>query len=110
MSTQLIEIERELLEAILSTTHMRSALRSQIDTVTVVSRRYTGVGFYSELAVAPDSEAIDPPNLELGRELYVDIENVPQGAGAVLFVRNGFLSMLELFTFSDPLPSEPRIT
>jgi hypothetical protein len=98
------------MEAILSVSDMQSVLRSQVETLIVKSRRHTGVGFFADLAVTTEVEAINPPNIELGAGLFVEIANVPHGAGTVLFVRNGFLSMLELFTFSDPLPNEPVIT
>jgi len=46
---------------------------------------------------------VEPPNFAAGN-VDIQLENLPNGAGCVLFVRDGKMSFLECYTFSDPWP------
>ena len=67
--------------------------RARIGTITL-----SGAGFFADIHVAPDAPRIDPPDFE-GGDAYIEVEGVPHGAGCVLFVRGGYLSMLEGFVY-----------
>ena len=96
-------LEQAVMEKLLAGDHvLLAALRRQADSTLVVSREYTGVGFYCVFEVrAPGVEG--PLDFELA-DVYAAMEGVEHGVGFVLFVRNGRLAWLEGATFEGPWP------
>jgi hypothetical protein len=81
-----------------------AALRSQAKRSTVVSREYTGVGFFCHFAVSEETPSLpQTANFELG-DVSAEIKGLAQGAGFVLFVRNGRMVTLEGFSYDEPWP------
>jgi hypothetical protein len=84
-------------------------LRAQLAHLTVKSRELTGVGFFTEFEIA--SEAVPVPlgrGISPLRGVAAKIEGLENGAGFLLFVEDGLLSMLEGFSYDDRWPSEIR--
>ncbi|ESQ10778.1 MAG: hypothetical protein N838_19810 [Thiohalocapsa sp. PB-PSB1] len=85
---------------------LSSALREQVQYCHVKKRESTDAGFFTELDV-PRSvvrRACDAgEKLTLG-DVEADIKGLKNGAGFVLFVSNGYLDMLEGFTYGEPWP------
>lgn len=83
------------------------ALRAQLAHLSVKSRELTGVGFFTDFEIAPGAV---PVPLGRGisplRGVEATIEGLTHGAGFLLFVKDGFLSMLEGFSYDDCWPSE----
>jgi hypothetical protein len=83
-------------------------LRRQLEGLRIAKREHTGVGFFAELAVEPASvmPAIFPPRLTIS-DVDVSIAGLRTGAGIVLFVDGGALTLLEGFTYDEPWPDPP---
>jgi hypothetical protein len=102
------EFEKSLMILILQGEHpVLSILRQQYATAKVVSREFSGVGFFTEFEVSETAPLVEPPNFAAGN-VDIQLQNLPIGAGCVLFVRDGKLACLECYTFSEPWP-EPLV-
>lgn len=76
-------------------------LRIQYENAIVKSREFTGTGFYTTFAI-PNSV----PRLEYNKAFQIgdvvgQVDGIRDGVGFVLFVENGFLNMLEGYTYGD---------
>ena len=84
------------------------ALRAQLPRLCVSRREVTGVGFYTYFAL--EDEDISAPlvagDVRFG-DVDADIKGLKNGAGFVLYVRNGRVHMLEGYSYEEPWP--PRI-
>jgi len=83
-------------------------LRQQYAASSIRSREFSGVGFFSHFAVPKDVAASSPPDFELG-DVGLELRGVRNGAGVLLFVRHGYLQLLEGFTYDDPWPENPEV-
>jgi hypothetical protein len=97
------EFERAVLEKLLAGNHpVLATLRRQYEHARVMQRETTGVGFYCEFEV--DGEApVEHRDFQIG-DVHAEVEGLAHGAGFVLFVRGGRLSMLEGFSYDEPWP------
>jgi len=103
------ELEQELMNLLLQGDHpILAILRQQYVTAKVGSREFSGVGFFTNFEVSETAPLVEPPNFEAGN-VDIQLENLPNGAGCVLFVRDGKLSFLECYTYSDPWPEQITI-
>jgi hypothetical protein len=74
-------------------------LRDQARKARIDSVEVTGVGFFAHLEVPDDSPMIDEPRLA-GGNATIELRGLRHGAGCVLFVDDGRLSVLEGYTFA----------
>ena len=79
-------------------------LRQQYALAKIARREFSGVGFFLYFDVPENVPLMEPPNFAAGN-VSISLENVPNGAGCVLFVKNGKLNMLEGYTFGNPWPA-----
>jgi len=99
-------LERAVLEKLLhGDAPMLEALRAQARSARV-SRETTGVGFFLTFELPPDVPVVERVDFELG-DVHAVLEGLERGAGFVLFVRDGRLSMLEGFSYDEPWPDAP---
>lgn len=97
------ELEQAVLNKLLSGDHPALAvLRVQAEKARVVKRKKTGVGFFCDFEVEASAPALDG-DFQIS-DVYGELSNLAHGAGFVLFIRSGRLSMLEGFTFDEPWP------
>jgi len=100
----LTRLEKAVLDKFLSGVHPALAvLRVQAETVRVIARKMTGVGFFCDFDVDADAPAL-AGDFHIG-DVYGETDNLEHGAGFVLFVKSGRLSTLEGFTFDEPWPT-----
>ena len=97
-------LERAVLSKTFDGAHPALAiLREQWAQATIVKRELTGVGAYSTFRVASSA-----PRLPLAKAAFGDVivqtPTVRQGIGTVLFIRDGWLDFLEMFTYDEPWP------
>ena len=86
------EFEREVLDKLLAGDHPALAiLRQQSAQARLVERELTGVGFYCEFEVAPNAPALSR-DFQIG-DVQANVEGLARGAGFVLFVREGRISL-----------------
>jgi len=73
----------------------------QYKSAKVIKREFTGVGFYTDFEIQDKSTVILTDfNSELG-SLHVTLPELKYGIGFVLFIRNGFISLLEGYTYGE---------
>ena len=101
------ELEQAVLDKLLAGDHpVLATLRQQMSQARLVKRENTGVGFYYDFEV--DSSAPTVANdFHIG-DVHAEIEGLAHGAGFVLFIRNGRISMLEGYTYDEPWPDQIR--
>jgi hypothetical protein len=84
--------------------YMNLRLSEQLDSVTLVKRRWTKVGFYIDLKVHRNTPMlelddfdghwpINGPNLES--------PDIQSGGGSILWGKDGHISCLEMYAFGD---------
>jgi hypothetical protein len=78
-------------------------LRQQYAAAKILRRKFSGVGFFLYFDVPENIPLAEPSNFAAGN-VSISLENVPNGAGCVLFVKNGKLNMLEGYTFGNSWP------
>lgn len=100
---ELNELERAVLKKLLEGDHpVLERLRGQLAKCQVVRREMTGVGFLADLDVG---EIPEPQGIRFQlSDVAGAIPGMRHGAGFVLFVENGRLSLLEGFGYDDPWP------
>lgn len=90
-------LEQEVLESALAGDHpFLAQLRAQAEHAVPVCRESSGVGFFLEMAVPSELARVTPPAFELA-DVFFEHSALPHGGGAVLFVREGAISTLELY-------------
>jgi hypothetical protein len=107
MEEGLNALEIKVLEKMLSAEQSDRAteIGRQLKVCSVSRREYTGTGFFTYFDIPQNVDPIVPENFEFG-SLNAHLEGLRNGAGFVLFVRNGRLSFLEGFTYTEPWPEK----
>lgn len=101
---------RDLLPRLLEGTHTNLvALREQLRYATVTRVELTGDGFLAEFSVPEGLRRTEPRRL-VGGEAEISLSGVEHGAGCVLFVEDGRLSVFESYTFDEAWPADARVT
>lgn len=102
----LSRFEKAVLDKLLAGDHpVLADLRIQAERGRVTSRDYTGVGFFCAFTIPPELRVSAIPDFHLG-DVNGTVEGLQHGAGFVLFVRNGRLSMLEGYTYEERWPKD----
>lgn len=75
----------------------------------VVSRReFTGVGFFTEFSCSPSVARLQAPMRARFGDVLAEVEGLEHGAGFVLFIDDGLVTMLEGYsTANEPWPEHP---
>jgi hypothetical protein len=104
---KLTAFEHEAIATIVGGDHpVLAGLRTQLARCEVPKREFTGVGFFTTLAVPSDVPSVPVRRrLDLG-DVHVTMDGVAHGVGLVLFVEEGRLALLEGFTYDGPWPDE----
>jgi hypothetical protein len=98
-------LEQAVLDKLLSGDHpVLAALRIQAEKARLVGREYTGVGFFCDFEVPMDVPILKG-DFHLG-DVTGELQGLANGAGFVLFIRNGRLDALEGFSYDEPWPKE----
>jgi len=98
------DLEKKVMELLLQGDHpFLAALRKQFLSINVVRREFSGNGFFTTFEVPGGIPKVTPKNIS-GGNVEIELENLPNGAGCVLFIRDGKLSMLEFYSNTDPWP------
>jgi hypothetical protein len=101
------ELEHAVLKKLLAGDHpLLAVLRRQAERARVVKRQNTGVGFFCDFDVDDGTPAVNR-DLQIG-DVHAEMDGLAHGAGFVLFVQAGRLSMLEGFTYDEPWPEQSR--
>jgi hypothetical protein len=100
---EMTNLERDVLDMLLAgDDRTLQALRKQLPSCAVQKRENTGVGFFTYFDTG-DSDPVDSINLRFG-DVIGDIEGLQEGAGFVLYVEKGRLTMLEGYSYGEQWP------
>ena len=105
--TALTSLERAVFEKLLAgDSPILATLRRQVESAVVAKREMTGVGFFTTVSVLdPSIRLPDHRSLTIG-DVFAEIDGLKNGAGFVLFVKDGGIHMLEGFSYDEPWPKE----
>jgi hypothetical protein len=79
-------------------------IRQQLAHATVGERRFSGAGFFTNFVVPADAAVRrDLPSMEI-LDVGAEFPSLQHGAGFVLFIRGGVVSMLEGFSYDETWP------
>jgi hypothetical protein len=111
ISPKMSEIERKLLDALLEGDDpILDSLRAQLADSKIESRELPGSGFFLNFKIPDSAPKIKPDRIIIG-DVYFDLEGVQHGGGAIIFIENGYLSMLEAYLNGDEKwPVQPRLS
>lgn len=102
--SDLTPLEREVLRQTLAGDHpVLTALRRQAAQTLVKQREFTGAGFYTQLLIPEEGLALRG-TARIG-EVSADIPGLRHGAGFVVYVDDGRLSLIEGFSYDEPWPT-----
>ena len=94
-------LEAAVLEKLLDGDHpILVGLRAQLAGSVVAEREYTGVGFFTTFAVNATARPISVSSLRFG-DVEATIAGLQHGAGFVVFVDGGVLTMLEGYCYGE---------
>lgn len=101
-------LERRIIQALVATEGtVGETLWSQYEQSSILRRDFTGVGFSTYFAVSNAAPRLRDSRNPIGRPLLIELEGLQHGASAVLWIEDGLLDRLEVFTFTEPWPAEP---
>ena len=85
--------------------------RRGLATAKCISRDYTGVGLYTELLVDPSSPKLNEARWKIEDMPTGDAEHpdLPAGAGLILWVKDGYISCLESYTYEGSWPENESL-
>lgn len=85
-----------------------SPLLDQIAALELDNRHMTGTGYYIHFSNAQQLSRMDNLNTELSEDLQTSLEEPADLVAFTLFIRDGYLSSFEGYTFGDTAwPDEP---
>lgn len=76
-------------------------LRGQMQVATVSITSNSNWGFYADFSVADSEAPVDPPNFG-GGNAVLEVQGLANYAGRILYVREGKLAFLEVYTYDEP--------
>lgn len=113
MGKKLNLLEKEIIEAILKCedNKISEKLYKQYKFAEVMERKYTGVGFFTKFYIADSNEDIFLANesVQFGG-IHAEIKGLKNGAGFVLFVKDGKIKSLEGHTYNESWPTNAQIS
>lgn len=102
------EFEARVLEVLVRGDQEEDVLRSQLSLAVVTSREHTGVGLYVNLRAARDAKRLSTSSryIEQVPKAHLEHPMLPAGAGALLWVENGYIATLECYTYDGTWPAD----
>ena len=76
-----------------------SSIRESVQRLHVLSREFTGVGSFTQFTC--EESGASAPEQQVDLDVLINMPGVPNGMGAVLFLRGGKPECLEIFTHGD---------
>lgn len=89
-------LERAAIDAILDEMAKdRAILEQQLRYASVLSRKNTGGGFFTELKIASDGKELARNTEPLGQNVWVSVDGLEYGLGMILHLEDGMASLIE---------------
>jgi hypothetical protein len=104
---QLSNFERKFIATMAKPDRQREIILAQLQVATVASRDYTGVGLYTELSVPESAPLLDEARWKIEEMPQCSGEHpdLPAGAGFILWLKAGYISCLESYTYDGSWPT-----
>lgn len=84
-------------------------LRAQRERLSVVKREFTGVGFFTEFGHPPGVVKLSGSRRVRFGDVFADVRGMEHGAGFVLFIDDGLITMLEGYSLAnESWPESPE--
>ena len=109
--TSLTEFDRRAIEAVAGSHMQKHVLLSQLEYATCRSRRYTGVGLYTEVSVPASCPRlvgafVSPDSMPTCVVSHPELEH---GASLILWVERGVISCLEAVALTEDWPKDESL-
>jgi hypothetical protein len=92
------ELEKKVIEMLLTSNHpVAKILRNQYENSEVVSREYSGVGFFTAFKIKSEVDITPKKDFAI-RGVHAYLEGQKGVLDFILYVRNGFIIQLEGYT------------
>jgi len=109
MKNILTEIESRAMELLLhGDDPVLEILREQLRVSKVITREFTGVGFFTYFKVPENTKRIEGNKSFKFGDVEAEIEGLKDGAGFLLHVEKGALDVLEGYSYDESWPSDIR--
>jgi hypothetical protein len=106
MHPQLTELEGAVIELLLrGDDPVLLTLATQMAKCDVASRESTGVGFFTYFSVPDDTPRVPGKESFAFGDVVANMNGLENGAGFLLFVKNGRIAFLEGFSYDEPWPA-----
>ncbi len=79
-------------------------LKQQMKEAIIISRKMTGVGFFTDFQINEGSPHFNKQTFTIGNKVRATIPGIEYGVGFVLFIEKGVVKTLEGFTNADTWP------
>ncbi|MBS0370981.1 MAG: hypothetical protein JSS57_17505 [Proteobacteria bacterium] len=108
---ELSQFERDAIVAVSASDSQRDVVLAQLAQASCASRDYTGVGLYTELSVNPMVPKLDEGRWKIEDMLkgHAEHPDVPEGIGLILWVKDGYISCLESYTYDGRWPDDESL-
>ncbi len=105
---KLSNFELKLIEALIQGDTEENVIRSQLNGATLKKRDYTGVGLYTEIRVPKNCSRLSKSNryIEETPKAHLEHPELSDGAGAMLWFNDGYVSTLECYTYEGEWPKD----
>jgi hypothetical protein len=109
MASDFTPFERTVLDGLLDGDHVvLAALRSQLASATVSDRNFTKPGCFVDIQVTSNANRVGSASFHIG-DVHLELDSCEHGAAAILFVRDGTISFLELVAYMEDWPTSPSL-
>jgi hypothetical protein len=107
MAIDLTKLEHEVMQMLLGGDHATlEILRKQLALCTAASRESTGCGFFTTFSIPTTASRLPDNDSFCFGDVSANIPCLKNGAGFVLWIRNGVLHVLEGYTYDEPWPNQ----
>jgi hypothetical protein len=107
----LSEFEKMVLGSLIENDPEKKIMLCQLRDVTVLEREYTGVGLHTKFQVSNDSPLLSKSNryIEDAPKTHLGHPELKHGAGVILWINSGKISMLECYTYDGDWPKNESL-
>jgi hypothetical protein len=102
-----LPLERAVMEFLLRGDHpVLKTLEAQWRLASIRDREFTGVGLFANIDVSHSAKSLSNARRFTFGDVLVDFHGLKAPVGSVLFIEDGKLSTLELYTHGEPWPAD----
>ncbi|KHD06939.1 hypothetical protein PN36_30155 [Candidatus Thiomargarita nelsonii] len=108
---KLSDFESKLIDALIKDDPEEETIRNQLVNARVEKREYTGVGLYTDIIVSENNKKISKSNryIQETPKAHLVHPKLKDGAGALLWFNEGYVSTLECYTYEGDWPENESL-